>query len=171
MLDKAWKLLERESNCDCKSSRWVGRGAGWEGRGAGCCAGSGAGCGAGCREGLDGVRGVKGILDFLDEEDSRDFKDLRYFAYAIISSSDHSKHSSQRLFKSQSKPRQEIHTVCRSADFLLILLGQEEHFRRPSTGVSTEESDEIGGTGGIGGVNPGSSKLNSLITENTKKRP
>ena len=50
----------------------MGRGAGWEGRGAGCCAGSGVG--------LDGVRGVKGILDFLDEEDSRDFKDLRYLA-------------------------------------------------------------------------------------------
>ena len=46
----------------------MGRGAGWEGRGAGCCAS------------LDGVRGVKGILDFSDEEDSRDFKDLRYLA-------------------------------------------------------------------------------------------
>ena len=44
----------------------------------------------------------------------------------------------QRLFISQSKPRQVMHTVCRSADFLLILLGQEEHFRRPSTGVSTK---------------------------------
>ena len=87
----------------------------------------------------------------------------------MISSSDHSRHSSQRLFKSQSNPRQEIHTVCRSADFLLILLGQEEHFRRQSTGVSAEESDDDGGTGGIGGVNPGSSKENSLITENTKK--
>ena len=41
--------------------------------------------------------------------------------------------------------------------------------RRPSTGVSTEDSDDEGGTGGSGGVNPGSSNENSLITENTKK--
>ena len=41
--------------------------------------------------------------------------------------------------------------------------------RRPSTGVSTEDSDDEGGTGGTGGVNPGSSNENSLITENTKK--
>ena len=94
---------------------------------------------------------------------------MRYFAYATISSSDHSRHSSQRLLMSQSKPLQAMQTVCRSADFLLILLGQEEHFRRPSTGVSTEESDDEGGTGGTGGVNPGSSNENSLITENTKK--
>ena len=40
--------------------------------------------------------------------------------------------------------------------------------RRPSTGVSTEDIDE-GVTGGTGGVNPGSSNENSLITENTKK--
>ena len=70
---------------------------------------------------------------------------------------------------SQSKPLQAMQTVCRSADFLLILLGQEEHFRQPSTGVSTEESDDEGGTGGTGGVNLGSSNENSLITENTKK--
>ena len=41
--------------------------------------------------------------------------------------------------------------------------------RRPSTGISTEDSDYEGGTGGTGGVNPGSSNENSLITENTKK--
>ena len=76
MLDNEWKLLERESIWDCKSSRWEGRGAGGEGHGAG----NGAGGGAGCGEGLDGVRGVKGILDFCFEEDSRDFSDLRYLA-------------------------------------------------------------------------------------------
>ena len=41
--------------------------------------------------------------------------------------------------------------------------------RRPSTEVSTEDSDNEGGTGGTGGVSPGSSNENSLITENTKK--
>ena len=40
--------------------------------------------------------------------------------------------------------------------------------RQPSTGVSIEDSDE-GGTGGTGGVNPGSSNEYSLITENTKR--
>ena len=94
---------------------------------------------------------------FALEDDSLDFRDLRYFAYLITSSSDHSRHSSQRLLRSQSNPRQVIQRVCRSADFLLILLGQDIHLRRPSTGVSTEDSDDEGGTGGNGGANPGSS--------------
>ena len=79
------------------------------------------------------------------------------FAYLEISSSDHSRHSSQRALISQSKPRHCTQIVWRSADFLLILLGQDEHLRRPSDGVSTEDSDEEGGAGGTGGKNPGSS--------------
>ena len=96
----------------------------------------------------------------LQEDESRDLRDLRYFAYLIISSSDHS--------TSQSNPRHETQTVCRSADFLLILLGQEEHFRRPSVRAST---DEEGRTGGTGGINPGSSNEYSLITVKHIKRP
>ena len=142
----------------------AGRGAGGcAGSGAGCCAGSGAGCGGGCGEGPEVVRGGVGRV-VLREDDSLDLRDLRYFAYLIISSSDHPRHSSQRQSTSQSKPRQETQTVCRSADFLLILLGQDEHFRRPSTGASTDDSDDEGRTGGTGGINPGSSNEYSLIT-------
>ena len=43
------------------------------------------------------------------------------------------------------------------------------HLRRPSTGVSTEDSDDEGGTGGTGGANPCSSNEYSLITVNHKK--
>ena len=43
------------------------------------------------------------------------------------------------------------------------------HLRRPSTGVSTEDSDDEGGTGGTGGANPGSSNEYSLITVKHKK--
>ena len=143
------------------------------GRGAGGCAGSGAGCcagsGAGCGEGPEVVRGGVGRA-VLEEDDSRDLRDLRYFAYLRISSSDHSRHSSQRQSISQSKPRQETQTVCRSADFLLILLGQDEHFRRPSTGASTDDSDDEGRTGGTGGVNPGSSNEYTHHCK-TQKRP
>ena len=106
---------------------------------------------------------------FALEDDSLDFMDLRYFAYLITSSSDHSRHSSQRLLRSQSNPRQVIQRVLRSADFLLILLGQDIHLRQPSTGVSTEDSDDEGGTGGTGGANPGSSNEYSLITVKHKK--
>ena len=149
----------RESTWDWISSRCAGRGAGGcAGSGADCCAGSGAGCG----EGLEVVRGVGTAV--LREDDSLDLRDLRYFAYLIISSSDHSRHSSQRQSTSQSKPRHETQTVCRSADFLLILLGQDEHFRRPSTGASTDDSDDEGRTGGTGGINPESSNECSLIT-------
>ena len=52
---------------------------------------------------------------------------------------------------------------------LLILLGQDEHLRRPSTGVSTDDSDDEGGTGGTWGANPGSSNEYSLITVKHKK--
>ena len=81
---------------------------GCAGSGAGCCAGNDAGCGAGCGEGCEewpeGVRGGGG-REVLREDDSRDFKDLRYFAYLEISSSDQSRHSSQRELRSQSNPR------------------------------------------------------------------
>ena len=43
------------------------------------------------------------------------------------------------------------------------------HLRRPSTGVSTEDSDDEGGTGGTGGANPGSSNEYSLITVKHKR--
>ena len=119
--------------------------------------------GAGCGEGPEAVRGGVGRV-VLREDDSRDLRELRYFAYLRISSSDHSRHSSQRQSISQSKPRQETQIVCRSADFLLILLGQDEHFRRPSTGASDDE-------GGTGGVNPGSPNEYSLITVKHIKRP
>ena len=101
-----------------------------------------------------GGGGGRGVLR---EDDSRDFNDLRYFAYLEISSSDHSRHSSQRALTSQSKPRHCTQIVWRSADFLLILLGHDEHLRRPSDGVSTDDSDDEGGAGGTGGKNPGSS--------------
>ena len=101
-----------------------------------------------------GGGGGRGVLR---EDDSRDFNDLRYFVYLEISSSDHSRHSSQRALISQSKPRHCTQIVWRSADFLLILLGHDEHLRRPSDGVSTDDSDDEGGAGGTGGKNPGSS--------------
>ena len=41
--------------------------------------------------------------------------------------------------------------------------------RRPSTGVSTEDTDDEGGTGGTGGVNPGSPNDIHSSLENTKK--
>ena len=127
------------------------------------------GCGAGCGECPEGVRGGVDTEVFALEDDSLDLRDLRYFAYLITSSSDYSRHSSQRLLRSQSNPRQAIQRVCRSADFLLILLGQDLHLRRPSTGVSTEDSDDEGGTGGTGGANPGSSNEYSLITVKHKR--
>ena len=117
----------------------------------------------GCEEGPEVVRGGA-VAAALREGESRDLRDLRYSAYLIISSSDHSRHTSQRQSTSQSNPRHETQTVCRSADFLPILLGQEEHNRRPSVGASTDDSDEEGRTGGTGGINPGSSKEYSLIT-------
>ena len=58
----------------------------------------------GCEEWPEGVRGGGG-REVLREDDSRDFKDLRYFAYLEISSSDQSRHSSQRELRSQSNPR------------------------------------------------------------------
>ena len=59
-----------------------------------------------------------------------------------------------------------LEIVWRSVDFLLILLGQEEHLRRPSVGALMDDSDEEGGAGGTGGKNHGSSNEYSLITVN-----
>ena len=127
---------------------------------------------SGCEEGTESAGGreeAEGSLLCLDR--SLDFKDLRNLAYKRTSSSGHSMHSSQRESREQSKPLHTTHTVWRSAVLALILLGHAIHFWRASGGLSTEESDEGGVVALPGAVKPGSSRLNSLITEKLQDSP